>query len=33
KVLIGPFEDEKEAREALKVIKNTIEPASFLVRY
>lgn len=33
KVLIGPFNDEKEARESLKVIKGSIEPAAFLVRY
>jgi len=33
KVLVGPFNDQKEARIALKVVRSSIEAGAFLVRY
>ncbi len=33
KVLVGPFNNDKEARTALKVIRSSIEAGAFLVRY
>lgn len=33
KVLVGPFNDEKEARIALKIVRSSIEAGAFLVRY
>jgi len=33
KVLVGPFNGEKEARIALKVVRSSIEAGAFLVRY
>ncbi len=32
KVLVGPFSSEKEARDALKTIRSSIEPGAFLVK-
>ncbi|MBU1658920.1 SPOR domain-containing protein [bacterium] len=32
KVLVGPFESEKEARKALKTIRSSIEPGAFLTK-
>jgi DedD protein len=32
KVLVGPFKDEKSARNALKTVKKTIEPGAFLFK-
>lgn len=32
KVLVGPFDSEKDARNALKTVKSSIEPGAFLVK-
>ncbi|MEA1956515.1 MAG: SPOR domain-containing protein [Campylobacterota bacterium] len=33
KVLVGPFNDQKEARAALKIIRSSIEAGAFIVKY
>jgi DedD protein len=32
KVLVGPFKAEKDARDALKIIRNSVEPGAFLTK-
>ena len=33
KVLVGPFSTEKDARNALRVLRENVEVGAFLVRY